>query len=106
MSPQSLTKIRKLFHLLIVVVYALGILKDKRLLYLCSLGLLILFSLVELVRFFRMPFAYAFIEQNMLIFLDEKDRNSRLVLSHIFLLFGLSYPIWVSSFKRNFVLLY
>ena len=98
---QSLTKTRKLFHLLIVAVFSLGILKDKRFLFLCSFGIFILFALVEAVRFYRIgERVNRVLAENILIFLDEKDKNSKLILSHIYLLFGFSYPIWVSSFDR------
>jgi len=30
------------------------------------------------------------------LFLDEKDKSSKLVLSHIYLLLGIFYPFWIS----------
>ena len=33
------------------------------------------------------------------MFVDEKDSSSKLILSHIYLLIGFSYPLWVSNFK-------
>ena len=34
------------------------------------------------------------------MFVDEKDSSSKLILSHIYLLIGFSYPLWVSNFKE------
>ena len=31
------------------------------------------------------------------LFLDEKDISSKLILSHVYLLIGLSYPLWISN---------
>lgn len=33
----------------------------------------------------------------MKLFVDEKDREGSLILSHIYLLIGLSVPIWIST---------
>lgn len=42
-----LTSMRKLFHFLICVVYALGIFYDRHLLFLCSYGMLIVLVIFE-----------------------------------------------------------
>ena len=57
--------------------------------------------LAQIVRFFKIGFLYRLIEDTMLIFLDEKDRHSKVITSHIYLVFGLSYPVWVSSFDSK-----
>jgi hypothetical protein len=101
-EAEQLTRVRKLFHLLVVLVYGLGIKYDKRLLFLCSYGLFILFILLETIRYYKIGVLYKFIQENLMIFLDEKDKNSSIVFSHTFLLFGLSYPIWISDFNSNF----
>ncbi len=47
-----LTSMRKLFHLLICLVYLIGILFDRNLLFLCSYGMLIVLGLMEVNLFF------------------------------------------------------
>ena len=34
----------------------------------------------------------------MIMFVDEKDSSSKLILSHIYLLVGFSFPVWASNF--------
>ena len=59
---KNITITRKLFHLLIVIVYISGLLKDKRLLFLCSFGMLILLSLGEV----------SFTKLNMFLFIYKQ----------------------------------
>jgi hypothetical protein len=35
------------------------------------------------------------------MFVDEKDSSSKLILSHIYLLVGFSFPVWASNFDGN-----
>lgn len=51
-QDKKLTKIRKIFHLLILIVFLLGFMHDRSLLFLCSYGMLILFILLEVLFFF------------------------------------------------------
>lgn len=44
-----LTSMRKLFHLLICVVYLTGLFYDRQLLFLCSFGMFIVLALAEVI---------------------------------------------------------
>ncbi|CAF0786326.1 unnamed protein product [Brachionus calyciflorus] len=97
---KKLTKIRKIFHLLIILVFVFGFVHDRSLLLLCSYGMLILLILNELIRYYKIGILGNMIQELLVIFLDEKDTNSSLILSHIYLLIGLSFPFWFSSFNE------
>lgn len=88
--------------MLIMVVFSLGLVYDRHLLYLCSYGLLILLALAELARYYKIGPLGRVIHDAMVIFLDEKDQKSSLIMSHIYLLVGLAYPLWLSDLNGRF----
>lgn len=94
-----LTSMRKLFHFLICLVYSLGFYYDRNLLFLCSYGMLIVLVLCEIIRYHKIGVLSGYIEDISSVFIDEKDSKSKLVLSHIYLLVGLSFPLWISNFE-------
>lgn len=118
-----LTSIRKIFHVLICIAYSLGFAHDRHLLYLCSYGMLILLILIEvllltvIIKWYRFEFNFFYflktiryhkigkigvmISDTMNLFVDEKDSDSKLILSHIYLLVGFSFPLWVSNINGN-----
>ena len=49
------------------------------------------------MRYFRIGNIGALIDESMALFLDEKDMKSSIILSHIYLLIGFSYPLWISN---------
>ena len=57
-----------------------------------------------MIRYYKIGIVGRIIQDSMVIFLDEKDQNSTLILSHIHLLIGLSYPLWLSGLKGRFLL--
>ena len=98
-DERLVTAMRKLFHLLICFVYILGLVNDRHLLHLCSFGMLILLILIETVRLYKMGWPSDLVDEWTKMFADEKDLKSSLILSHVFLLVGLSYPIWISPIQ-------
>lgn len=96
-----LTRIRKVFHMLIMVVFSLGFVYDRHLLYLCSFGMLLLLSLCEIIRYYKIEPIGKLIQDSLVVFLDEKDQNSSLIMSHVYLLIGLAYPLWLSDLNGN-----
>jgi dolichol kinase len=91
---------RKVFHLLICVVYLLGLYYDRSLLFLCSYGMLIVLVLAETIRYQKIGWLGERIQDLQALFIDEKDLRSELVLSHVYLLIGFSVPIWISDFGQ------
>ncbi|KAB7505111.1 Dolichol kinase [Armadillidium nasatum] len=88
------TVLRKIFHILMVFIMVPGIIKDPSLTYLAATGATIFFLLLEIVRVSKInPFS-SLLNSLFSNFLDEKDQGS-LVLSHIYLLAGLTLPLWL-----------
>jgi hypothetical protein len=50
-----------------------------------------------MVRYMRIGMISNIIQEIMNLFLDEKDTKSNLILSHIYLLLGFSFPFWISN---------
>ncbi|EDW73789.2 uncharacterized protein Dwil_GK19504 [Drosophila willistoni] len=89
------TRIRKIFHLLIVLVFVPGLLFQCSLLYMATGIAVAAFVVLELVRLldippFAMPLAAAFES-----FKDEKD-GGQLAWTPMCLLIGCSLPIWLT----------
>lgn len=89
------TKTRKIFHLAVILVYIPGLALDPLLLYAASLGATGLMLVLESLRWSSVSPSIADILNNALAgFTDSKDSGS-LILTHIYLLIGVSLPLWV-----------
>ncbi|XP_063000564.1 dolichol kinase [Elgaria multicarinata webbii] len=85
---------RKYFHFIVVATYVPGLIYDRQLLYVAAVVCLAVFILLEYVRYFTIkPFGHTL--RNLLsLFLDERD-SGPLILTHIYLLLGMSLPVWL-----------
>ncbi|XP_072518030.1 dolichol kinase [Salminus brasiliensis] len=92
---QASTTVRKYFHLLVVLVFAPGLALDRALLHLAAVVCLAAFLFLELVRFFRIRPLGAPLRRMLTLFLDERD-SGPLILTHIYLLLGVSLPVWLT----------
>ncbi|KAI4816736.1 hypothetical protein KUCAC02_009049 [Chaenocephalus aceratus] len=91
---QASTIVRKYFHLIVVATYVPGLIYDRQLLHVASVGCLAVFLFLEYVRYFRiMPFGQL-LRQLLTLFLDERD-SGPLILTHVYLLIGMSLPLWL-----------
>lgn len=90
----SNTRIRKIFHILIVLVFVPGLIYQCTFLFVASgVALAVLISL-ELVRIINLkPFA-AILQQAVKAFVDEKDVGD-VAMTPIYLLVGCALPIWL-----------
>lgn len=89
------TAVRKAFHVVIVMTYVPGLVLDRPLLHLASAGCLGVFLFLEFVRFFRILPLGPHLRRLLTSFLDERD-SGPLVLTHIYLLVGVSLPLWLT----------
>lgn len=91
---QASTVVRKYFHLIVVATYVPGLMYDRQLLHVASVSCLAAFLLLEYVRYFRIRPLGQVLRQLLTLFLDERD-SGPLILTHIYLLLGMSLPIWL-----------
>ncbi|KAG5834526.1 dolichol kinase [Anguilla rostrata] len=91
---QASTVVRKYFHFIVVATYVPGLVFDRQLLHVASVACLAAFLLLEYVRYFRIRPLGQLLRQLLTLFLDERD-SGPLILTHIYLLLGMSLPIWL-----------
>uniref|UniRef100_A0A3Q3NAF1 dolichol kinase n=1 Tax=Labrus bergylta TaxID=56723 RepID=A0A3Q3NAF1_9LABR len=91
---QASTVVRKYFHLIVVATYVPGLIYDRQLLHVASVGCLAAFLFLEYVRYFRIRPLGQLLRQVLTLFLDERD-SGPLILTHVYLLLGMSLPIWL-----------
>uniref|UniRef100_UPI00358FBC36 dolichol kinase n=1 Tax=Myxine glutinosa TaxID=7769 RepID=UPI00358FBC36 len=92
----KIIRIRKAFHALAVAAYVPGLVCEPGLLRLASAGALALFVLLECCRALNVPPLARSLEAGLRPFVDSRD-SGRLILTHIYLLLGLSAPIWLAA---------
>jgi dolichol kinase len=91
---------RKSFHLLAVLVFLPSLALSSVYLSLSSSISLFLFSALELFRYFKMWPGGGALHSSLFPLTDSRDGGS-LVLSHIYLLLGLSLPLWISPLSHH-----
>ncbi|KAK7067976.1 hypothetical protein SK128_026193 [Halocaridina rubra] len=89
------TVLRKIYHILIVLVFTPGILLDLTLAYFASAAVMMLFCLLEFIRIQGIEPIASIISAAFYTFLDEKD-TGELILSHIYLVVGVATPLWLN----------
>ncbi|NXR12702.1 DOLK kinase, partial [Semnornis frantzii] len=91
---QASTITRKYFHFIVVATYVPGLVFDRQLLHVAAALCLAVFIFLEYIRYFRIkPFGQT-LRQLLSLFLDERD-SGPLILTHIYLLLGMSLPVWL-----------
>uniref|UniRef100_A0AAG5CYH2 dolichol kinase n=1 Tax=Anopheles atroparvus TaxID=41427 RepID=A0AAG5CYH2_ANOAO len=91
---RSTTATRKVFHLLIVLVYGPGLWYQCRLLYLASGLMLAVLIVLEMARLVQLSPVAAILNTAVNLFIDEKD-SGPVALTPIYLLVGCSLPLWL-----------
>ncbi|KAK8382349.1 hypothetical protein O3P69_015344 [Scylla paramamosain] len=89
------TVLRKVYHVVITLVFIPGVLLEPSFLLLAATAATMACLLLEVVRVEKIPPFAEVISQAFTPFLDEKDEGL-LVLSHIYLLAGVSSPLWLT----------
>lgn len=88
------TVVRKIFHAILVATYVPGLIFDRQLLYIAAVFCFAAFVVLEYIRHFRIkPFGMT-LRSMLTLFLDGRD-SGPLILTHIYLLLGLTLPVWL-----------
>lgn len=95
-SVKAGTATRKYFHAIVVIVFTSGILIDVNFLYLASVVSFCIMVLLEHMRFQGIEPVASLLNQSFELFQDEKDQGD-LILTNIYLLSGVSLPLWLSQ---------
>ncbi|CAG2243905.1 DOLK [Mytilus edulis] len=93
------TATRKFFHVIIVAVYIPGLLLDPTFLTTASLLAFCVMCVIETLRYMDVKPFGKLIEEKYKLFLDKQDEGP-LALTPIYLIFGLSLPLWMSFIFR------
>ncbi|XP_060697465.1 dolichol kinase [Hemiscyllium ocellatum] len=88
------TAIRKSFHFIIVATYVPGLIYDRSLLYVAAVVCFAAFVTLEYIRHFRIKPLGMMLRPMLALFLDDRD-SGPLILTHIYLLLGLTLPVWL-----------
>lgn len=90
------TRTRKLFHVAVLAVYTSGLAFSPLLLAIASIGATLAMVGLEVVRVSRViPDISSILTTSLQPFLDSKEGGS-LILTHIYLLVGVSWPLWLA----------
>jgi len=95
-ASKANTRVRKIFHLLIVLVYIPGVVFECALLYLATGVALAAFVVLEILRLLKVPPFADSLADAFRSFKDEKDAGE-LALTPFCLLIGCSMPIWMTE---------
>jgi len=94
-SGATTTITRKYFHFLVVVVFTSGVMVNRSLLYLASIVGLSVMILLEHMRYAKIQPVANIISAAFKTFQDKNDRGD-LILTNIYLLVGVSLPLWLT----------
>lgn len=90
----SNTRTRKIFHVLIVLVFIPGLIYQCTFLFVASGIALALLIVLETMRIIHLPPVHNILDHSVRCFIDEKDAGL-VALTPIYLLVGCSTPLWL-----------
>lgn len=93
-GEKSNTRTRKIFHVLIVLVFMPGLVYQCAFLFVASGVALALMIVLETMRVIQLPPIHDTLDQAVKCFIDEKDAGL-VALTPIYLLIGCSAPLWL-----------
>lgn len=95
-NVKGTTAARKMFHVLIILVYVPGLLYQCHFLYIASVVIMAVFAILELARVIKLWPVDDTLEMSVKIFIDEQDAGN-VALTPIYLLIGCSLPLWIHN---------
>ena len=91
---------RKFFHIIAILIFVPGIYIEPNFTKLASGIALVLLIICEYFRIFKIyPFG-EILDRYLVTFVDERD-SGKVILTHIYLLFGFALPVWLFPFNAQ-----
>jgi len=94
-TKKATTAVRKVFHLLVILVAVTGLWTDLAFTCLASQLVLGAFVVLEFIRAFEIQPLSGLLNEAFAVFIDEKDQGL-LVLTNVYLLIGTFVPLWIT----------
>ena len=91
---------RKNFHVFILMVYFSGLVFDVPLLFFASVVVLCLFILASIICAYDIKPLGSTLHSILLVFIDKQD-SGKLILTPVYLVFGLSFPVWFCFIENS-----
>lgn len=95
-NKKSSTATRKIFHILIVMVFVPGLLYQCNFLYIATVIIFAFLIVLELARVINLYPVADILDTSVLTFIDEKDAGN-VALTPLYLLIGCSLPMWIHN---------
>lgn len=96
-SKFSLNTSRKIWHFLILLLILYPFYLDPYFVKIALAGVIVLFLVVEYIRFLQLePFGTA-LDQTLRSFADFRDDRGPIIISYIYLIIGISFPLLVAD---------
>ena len=92
--------IRKFFHFIAVLIFVPGIHVAPNFTKLASGSATVVLIICEYLRIFKIYPCGQLLQKYLVSFVDERD-SGKVLLTHIYLLFGVSLPIWLFTFNTK-----
>lgn len=95
-NQKGTTRTRKIFHILIVLVFVPGLIYQCQFLYVASTIVLAIFIVLETARVIELYPVADVLQSSISAFIDEKDAG-KVALTPIYLLVGCAAPLWIHN---------
>lgn len=95
-NQKGTTSTRKIFHILIVLVFVPGLIYQCQFLYVASTITLAIFIVLEAARVIQLYPVADVLQSSISAFIDEKDAG-KVALTPIYLLVGCAAPLWIHN---------
>lgn len=95
-NQKSSSAIRKIFHILIVMVYVPGMIYQCNFLFIASVVILAFLIVLELSRVIKLYPVFDVLESSVSAFIDDKDAG-KVAFTPLYLLAGCSLPLWIHN---------